>query len=133
MNQAMDQLRGIFDGSDANDLILQCRTWESNDVGNTPPFHGDVEAALRSIRVPVLYMPSATDLYFPLSDARYEAALIPKVTLTPIPSLWGHPAGAGESPEDLRFLNERILDFLGAADTAAPAKSGAAARAAEHP
>ena len=110
-------------GADANDLILQMRTWESNDVGATTGFHGDVEAALRSIKAPVLYMPSATDLYFPVEDARYEASFIPRCTLLPIPSLWGHPAGAGASPADARFLNEHIAAFLaggGAARTGAP-------------
>jgi homoserine O-acetyltransferase len=99
-------------GADANNLILQLRTWESNDVGNTPPFHGDVEAALRSIKVPVLYMPSATDLYFPVTDARYESQFIPHCTLMPIPSLWGHPAGAGATPADEKFLNENIARFV---------------------
>jgi homoserine O-acetyltransferase len=99
-------------GADANNLILQLRTWESNDVGATPPFHGDVEAALRSIKVPVLYMPSATDLYFPVTDARYESQFIPHCTLMPIPSLWGHPAGAGASPADEKFLNEHIAAFM---------------------
>lgn len=98
--------------ADANNLILQLRTWESNDVGATPPFHGDVEAALRSIKVPVLYMPSATDLYFPVTDARYEAKFIPHCTLLPIPSLWGHPAGAGASPADAVFLNKQIAAFM---------------------
>jgi len=79
------------------------RTWESNDVGNTPAFHGDTEAALRSVKARVLYMPSETDLYFPVGDARYEAAFIPHVRLLPIPSLWGHPAGAAASPEDANF------------------------------
>ena len=99
-------------GADANNLILQMRTWESNDVGNTAPFHGDEAAALRSIKVPVLYMPSETDLYFPVTDARYEAAFIPHCSLLPIPSLWGHPAGAGASPADAKFLNEHIASFL---------------------
>ncbi|HVZ77358.1 MAG TPA: alpha/beta fold hydrolase, partial [Gemmatimonadaceae bacterium] len=98
--------------ADANDLILQARTWESNDVGATPGFNGDVEAALRSIKAPLLYMPSETDLYFPLEDARYEAQFIPHGTLMPIPSLWGHPAGAGSDPADLAFLNEHIGAFL---------------------
>ena len=105
-------------GADANNLILQLRTWESNNVGQTPPFRndhgGDVEAALRSIQVPVLYMPSATDLYFPVEDARYEAQFISHCTLLPIPSLWGHPAGAGASPADEKFLNEHIAAFLNA-------------------
>src|SRR5215813_1353123 len=48
-------------GADANNLILQMRTWEGNDVGKTAPFAGDTEAALRSIKAQVLYMPSETD------------------------------------------------------------------------
>ena len=101
-------------GADANNLILQMRTWEANDVGKTAAFHGDTEAALRSIKAPVLYMPSETDLYFPLTDARYEAALIPHCTLAPIPSLWGHTAGAGAAAADAKFLNDQVARFLAA-------------------
>lgn len=99
-------------GADANDLILQMRTWERHNVGSTPGFDGDVERALRSIKAPLLYMPSETDLYFPVGDARYEAQFIPHVSLLPIPSLWGHTAGAGGSPADEKFLNEHIAKFL---------------------
>ena len=60
-------------------------------------------------------MPSDTDLYFPVTDARYEAALIPEVMLAPIPSLWGHTAGAASNPQDAKFLNENIAFFLGKA------------------
>jgi homoserine O-acetyltransferase len=105
--QAMNAFRTRFH-ADANDYILQARTWERHDVGTTPGFNGDVERALRSIKVPLLYMPSETDLYFPIGDARYEAAFIPKVTLAPIPSLWGHTAGAASNPADAKFLNENM-------------------------
>ena len=116
--------------ADANNLILQMHTWESNDVGATPGFgapwpasryagnageggtYGNTERALRSIKVPFLYMPSETDMYFPLSDARYEAAFIPKVSFVPIPSLWGHTAGAASNPADAKFLNDTIGRFL---------------------
>ncbi len=98
--------------ADANDYILQARTWEQHDVGKTPGFNGDVERALRSIKVPLLYMPSETDLYFPIGDARYEAAFIPGVFLVPIPSLWGHTAGAASNPADAKFLNDKIGAFL---------------------
>ncbi len=112
--QTLHEFRTNFiPGADANNLILQCRTWEKHDVGMTPGFNGDVEKALRSIKVPFLYMPSETDLYFPIGDARYEAAFMSTVTLTPIPSLWGHTAGAGPNSEDLKFLNEQIGRFLG--------------------
>jgi homoserine O-acetyltransferase/O-succinyltransferase len=99
-------------GADANDLILQMRTWELHDVGATPGLGGDVERALRSIKVPLLYMPSETDLYFPVGDARYEAAFISGCTLMPIPSLWGHTAGAASNAADGKFLNENISRFL---------------------
>jgi homoserine O-acetyltransferase len=79
--------------ADANNYILQARTWQRHDVGTTPGFDGSVEKALRSIKARVLYMPSETDLYFPITDARYEQALIPRVTFAPIPSLWGTPLG----------------------------------------
>jgi homoserine O-acetyltransferase len=104
--------RTFFANNDANDLILQARTWQRHDVGTTKGFDGDTAKALRSITVPVLYMPSETDLYFPLTDARYEAQFIGRVSLVPIPSLWGHPAGAGGNPADRAFLNEKIGRFL---------------------
>jgi homoserine O-acetyltransferase len=111
-DEVVDHFRTNFiPGADANNLILHMRTWEYHDVGKTPPFK-DVETALRSIKVPVLYMPSETDLYFPITDARYEAAFIPHCTLAIIPSLWGHPAGAGASPADRAFLNEHVAGFL---------------------
>lgn len=106
--------QNFIPGADANDLILQARTWERHDVGTTKGFDGNVEKALGSIRVPVLYMPAETDLYFPVSDARYEAGFIQRVTLTPIPSLWGHPAGAGADSADAKFLNRHIAEFLSA-------------------
>src|SRR5437868_3885553 len=50
--------RTFFANADANDLILQARTWQRHDVGTTPGFNGEIDRALRSISVPVLYMPS---------------------------------------------------------------------------
>ena len=114
LEQAIDHFRTRFiPGADANDLILQMRTWESHDVGTTPGFGGGTETALRSIKAPLLYMPSETDLYFPVEDARYEAGFIPRVQLKPIPSVWGHTAGAASNPADARFLNDAIGRFLG--------------------
>src|SRR6202451_3794324 len=113
LDQEIEHFRTNFiPNADANNLILQMRTWEHHDVGTTPGFGGDVERALRSIKVPLLYMPSETDLYFPVGDARYEAAFIPGVSLMPIPSLWGHTAGAASNPADATFLNEHIGRFI---------------------
>lgn len=110
-DQAWQAFRKRF-SADANDYILQARTWQRHDVGTTPGFDGSVEKALRSIKARVLYMPSETDLYFPITDARWEQAFIPRVTFAPIPSLWGHTAGAASNPADLKFLNEQVARFL---------------------
>jgi homoserine O-acetyltransferase len=122
----VDRFRtGFIPGADANNLILQMRTWQKHDVGTTPGFGGDEKKALGSIKVPFLYMPSMTDQYFPVSDARYEAQFMHTVSLLPIPSLWGHPAGAAADPADAKFLNENIANFLAgrlvAAEKVAPA------------
>jgi homoserine O-acetyltransferase len=97
---------------DPNNMISQARTWQRHNVGDTAGFHGDQENALRSIRVPVLYMPSASDLYFPVTDAEYERQFISTVTFRPIPSIWGHRAGAGRNADDIAFLNAEIGAFL---------------------
>ena len=97
---------------DPNNLISQARTWQRHDVGETPGFGGDYVKALRSIRVPVLSMPSATDLYLPIGDAEYERQFIERVRFVPIPSLWGHRAGAGRNAADIAFLNSHIGTFL---------------------
>ena len=110
-DQVLNNFRKRF-SADANDYILQARTWERHDVGTTPGYGGDIERALRSIKVPLLYMPSETDLYFPVGDARNEAPFIPKCTLMPIPSLWGHTAGAASNTTDAKFLNENISRFF---------------------
>jgi hypothetical protein len=58
-------------------------------------------------------MPSETDLYFPIGDARYEAQFIPRVTLTPIPSLWDTPPCAS-NPADAKFSTKPSARFLAA-------------------
>ncbi len=60
-DQAWQGFRKRF-SADANDYILQARTWQRHDVGTTQGFGGNVETALRSIKARVLYMPSETDL-----------------------------------------------------------------------
>ena len=95
-----------------NDAIQLARTWQDHDIAKTPGFDGNIEHALAAIRVPVLYMPGATDLYFPLTDAEYERQFLIKATFVPIPSLWGHTAGGGGNPTDAAFINQQIAAFL---------------------
>jgi len=97
---------------DANNLIALARTWQTNNIGNTPGFNGDYVKALASIKAEVLYMPSETDMYFHIDALTKEAQLISGVKLRVIPSLWGHIAGAGFSSEDVEFMNKEIKEFF---------------------
>ena len=98
-----------------NDAVQLAHTWQDHDISKTKgvvDYGGDIEKALRSIKMPVLYMPGATDLYFPVTDAQYERGFLSNVTFTPIPSLWGHTAGGGGNPADAAFINGEISKFL---------------------
>lgn len=92
--------------------VQLARTWQDHDISTTKGLDGNIEHALASIKVPVLYMPGATDMYFPLADAEYERQFLPSVTFVPIPSLWGHAAGGGGNPTDAAFINREIAAFL---------------------
>ena len=96
---------------DANNLIALAKTWQNNNIGNTPGFNGNYSDALGSIKAEVLYMPSETDMYFHIEALTLEANMIPNVRLKVIPSLWGHIAGAGFSLEDAEFINKEIKEF----------------------
>jgi len=95
-----------------NDAVQLAHTWQDHDISRTKGADGNIEHALASIRIPVLYMPGATDLYFPTTDAEYERKFLPNVTFVPIPSLWGHTAGGGGNPVDAAFINKEIAAFL---------------------
>ena len=96
---------------DANNLIALARTWQNNNIGNTPGFNGNYSEALGSIKADVLYMPSETDMYFHIDALTREANMIPGVKLRVIPPLWGHIAGAGFTSEDIEFMNNEIIEF----------------------
>ena len=80
-------------------------------MGESPGFDGDVEAALRSIRARVLYMPGETDLYFPMADARYEMQHLKHVVCEPLRSLWAHAAGAGWGDKDKQLILKSVRMF----------------------
>jgi homoserine O-acetyltransferase len=101
-----------FEEKDANNMISQARTWQKNNIAETPGFDGNIENTLKTIKCKVLYMPCVTDLYFPLEDAEYERKFIRNVEFAPIPSLWGHLASGGRDPKDNQFINGKINTFL---------------------
>jgi len=105
---------GNYVGKDANDLLEVLWTWQHADIGTTPGFDGDFEAALRSIRAKAIVMPGETDLYFTPEDSEYEVRHMPSAELRPIPSIWGHFAGSGRNPADVRVIDDALRELLAA-------------------
>lgn len=79
----------FFRDRDPNNLIALLRTWHAADVGATPGFDGDTQAALRSIRCPLLAMPGEKDLYFPPEDEKWASQFIEHGEVLVIPGIWG--------------------------------------------
>lgn len=98
---------------DANDLVAMIRTVQSADVSACEPWNGDLPAALRAIRAPVLAMPSQTDFYFTPEDVRAEMRHVADARVTVIPSIWGHRAGnpVTHAP-DAEFISREASRFL---------------------
>jgi homoserine O-acetyltransferase len=97
----------------ASDLYAQLRTWYAGDISANDLYHGDLAAALGAIQAQVLLLPGETDLYFPVADNAAELAHLRSAELRPIPSIWGHVAGAPANiPEDFAFLKAAVRAWL---------------------
>ena len=105
---------GNYVVKDANDLLAMIWTWQHADIGVTPGLGGSLEAALGAIEAKAIVMPGETDLYFPVEDSDYEVGCMPKAELRPIRSIWGHFAGSGRNPQDVRFIDDALRELLAA-------------------
>ncbi|HEX5569730.1 MAG TPA: alpha/beta fold hydrolase [Streptomyces sp.] len=112
-----DFLVGFWEGfwldqRDPNDLLAMLWTWEHGDVGRTPGFDGDTEAALRSIRCPLVSLPARTDLYFPPEDEQWASQFIPHGEVRVLDTIYGHFAGLGNNPADNAVIDEALRELL---------------------
>jgi homoserine O-acetyltransferase len=105
---------GLYLARDANNLVSMIRTWQRADVSANDRHGGDLAAAMRAIEAEVLVMPGRTDLYFPPEDSEAEVSLLRNGRLRPIPSIWGHYAGGGRSPEDVAFIDDAVRQLIDA-------------------
>ena len=106
-------MEGIFRRRDANDLLAMLWTWQHADVSANPIHNGDFGTALGAIGARAIVMPCETDLYFRVRDNAIEVEQMPNAQLRPIPSIWGHVAGAGLNPVDNSFIDSALRELLG--------------------
>ncbi|KAL3422468.1 homoserine O-acetyltransferase [Phlyctema vagabunda] len=96
---------------DAEDLFCLARCWQAGDIGKVGG-NGDYKKALAGITSRVLLMPSRTDQYFPPRDSEIEMESLRYGVLAPIETIWGHIAGGGANPVDLKYMDSTIAGFL---------------------
>ena len=99
-------------GFDAHDYLYQSWAYERHDVGRTPGFGGDTQAALAAISARALLLAPPLDLFNPAGEARAAAAAIPAGRFVEIPSQQGHLAATSASADDVAFLDREIAAFL---------------------
>jgi homoserine O-acetyltransferase len=97
----------------AADLYAQAKTWFHADISANDLYNHDLPKALKSITAKTLLLPSTTDLYFRVADNQSELPHLRHAALKPIPSIWGHAAGAPAGiAEDEAFLRQSVLGWL---------------------
>ena len=98
---------------DANDLLGMMHTWQVANIADNKIYNGDFEAACKAIQAKTILMPCKTDLYFPVADNEIQASLMSNTELRPIPSDWGHIAGApGLNSVDSAFIDNAHRELL---------------------
>jgi len=99
---------------DPHDYLYQSWAYDAHDVGTTPGFGGDTDAALRSIAAEALVLCPPLDLFNPETAGQAAAAAMPQARFVEIPSIQGHQAATSVAAADAAFLDAVIGEFLSA-------------------
>lgn len=99
---------------DANDLLCKLSSWQHGDISQQPPYNGDFEKALASIKARTIVIVCDDDMYFRPEDNAIEIEHIEHGELRIYKSPWGHcVASPGNDPEFERYLDDTIKELIG--------------------
>jgi homoserine O-acetyltransferase len=101
-----------FYPQDARDMYYTHLSWANYNVGDTPGFNGDAEAALKSIKVPVLIIGAKVDMLFDREENIFAKKAIAHATYIEIDTSWGHITAVGWDPKGREVLDKEIGKFL---------------------
>jgi homoserine O-acetyltransferase len=98
---------------DANNLLSKLKTWQLNDISRGLTYKNNYIKALKSIKAKTILMPCNQDLYFRTKDNEYEKRYIPRSSLRPINSSFGHcAANPGNDKKFEKELDKNIKELL---------------------
>lgn len=95
---------------DPNNLICMAWKWRHGDVSLHTD--GDLAAALGRITAKTFVMPFGNDMFFPPSDCKAEADLIPNSEYRLIDSLWAHFTMFCMNEQDKKAIDANLHDLL---------------------
>jgi homoserine O-acetyltransferase/O-succinyltransferase len=101
-----------LDIQDARDLYYLLRAFGRGWVGDTPGFHGDVNAALGSIKARTLFIVSPQDQLWPPHSIEADLKAIPNARAVWIDSVAGHLICCNGDPQATWVMGEAIGGFL---------------------
>jgi len=97
---------------DARDIYYQLRMWAAYNLGDSPGFGGDAQAALKTIKARVLVISMKEDLLFSTDEIALVKNSIPGAVHVEIESIYGHLACIGFDQEANKIMDREIARFL---------------------
>jgi homoserine O-acetyltransferase len=101
-----------FAPQDARDVYYQLQAWADFNIGNTPGFNGDAQAALQSIKAQVLLIGAKDDMLVRRDEVIFSKNTIPQATHVEIDSPLGHLICCDFDPEVTKIMDREIAKFL---------------------
>jgi homoserine O-acetyltransferase len=102
-----------YEGWTGEDLLAMAGMWQRGDISRcVKDVDGNLDKALKHVDARVLLMPCETDQYFRPYVSEREVKSLKGGRVAVVPSIWGHIAGGGANEKDIRWMEERIAEFL---------------------
>jgi homoserine O-acetyltransferase len=97
---------------DARDLYYQIRHWADFDIGDTPGFDGDTQAALAAIKTQMLVISNPRDLIVRPPEIAMVLEAVPQAVHFELDSDFGHITCCGFDPDAVQQMTPVIAKFL---------------------
>ncbi len=97
---------------DARDLYYLAMSFGRGWVGDTPGFHGDLNAALGSIKAKTLFIYNPRDQFYLPHHIETQVKAIPHARAVAIDSIAGHLICCNGDPQATWVLGVAIREFL---------------------
>jgi len=101
-----------LDVQDARDLYYRAMAWGPGWVGDTAGFHGNLTAALASIKAETVFIYSPHDQFMSPELIEIQVSAIPGARAVAIDSVAGHLICCNADPQATQVMGQAIRDFL---------------------